>query len=93
MARVQRDPEERIADSARDRGVHRRAGLADPQRRIPRPDRLEVRPHEPIDVVADVLVKVRGILDDEAGAAVERAPDPEGDRERIAALDGVGRPG
>ena len=42
---------------------------------------------EPIDVVADPVRQLGRVLDDEPGAAVQRAPDPEGDRERVAALD------
>jgi hypothetical protein len=64
------------------------AGLADVQRLVPLRDRREVGRDEPFDVVADPGRQLVGVLDDEPGAAVERAPDAEGDGERVPALDG-----
>ncbi len=84
---VQEDPEERVAEVAVDDVEQRAAGLPDVQRPVPLGDRLEVRRHQPLDVVADPVRQLRRVLDDEAGAAVERAPDPERDREPVAALD------
>ena len=51
------------------------AGLADAQRAVPLGDRLEVRRHQPLDVVADAARQLGGVLDHEAGPAVQRAPD------------------
>ena len=87
MAGVEEDPEERVAEVAVDDRLERAAGLADPQRAVPLGDRREVRPDEPLDVVADPVRQLGGVLDDEPGPAVERAPDPERDREPVAALD------
>ena len=87
VARVEEDPEERVAQAAVDDRLERAAGLADVERLVPLGDGLEVRPDEPVDVVADSVGQLRGVLDDEARATVERAPDPERDRERVAALD------
>ena len=42
---------------------------------------------EPLDVVADPGRQLGRVLDDEARPAVQRAPDPERDREPVAALD------
>ena len=53
MAGVEEDPEERIAQPARDDLVERAAGLADPERAVPLGDGLEVGPDEPLDVVPD----------------------------------------
>jgi hypothetical protein len=61
--------------------------LADVQRAVPLGDGLEVGRHQPLDVVADTGRQLGRVLDDEAGAAVERAPDAEGDGQRVAALD------
>ena len=44
---------------------------------------------QPLDVVADRVRQLGCVLDHEAGAAGERAPDAEGGRERVAALDGA----
>ena len=63
------------------------ADLPDVDRGVPRADRREVGPNEPIDVVADRRRQLAGLLHDEPGAARQRAPDPERPRERVAALD------
>jgi hypothetical protein len=54
---------------------------------VPLGHRLEVRADEPLDVVADPVGQLGRVLDDEPGAAVQRPPDPERDREAIAAFD------
>ena len=61
--------------------------LADPERAVPLGDGLEVRRHEPVDVVADAVRQPARVLRHEPGPAVERAPDPERDGQRVAALD------
>ena len=92
MAGVQEDPEERVAEAAGDDLVQDARRSADPQGAVPLGDGGEVRPDEPVDVVADRRRQLRGVLDDETGAAVERAPDTEGDCEPIAPFDDpVGR--
>ena len=55
--------------------------------RVPLGDRREVRADQPLDVVADRVGELGGVLDHEPGAAGERSPDPEGGGERVAALD------
>ena len=84
---VQEDAEERVAQATVDDLVERAARLADAQRAVPLGDRLEVRPDEPIDVVADLRRQLRRIVDDETRAAVQRTPDAERDGEPIATLD------
>ena len=93
MARVEEDPEERVAEPPLDDLVERAARLADAECAVPLGDGLEIRPDEPVDVIADSRRQLGGVLDDEPRAAVERAPDPERDREPVAALDRAGRPG
>ena len=66
MARVQEDPEERVAEVAVDDRLERAAGLADVERLVPLGDRGEVRPDQPIDVVADPGRQLRRVLDEEA---------------------------
>ena len=63
----------------------------DAERRVPLGDGLEVGRHEPLDVVADARRQLGRILDDEAGPAVERAPDAERDRERDRRARWAGR--
>ena len=93
VARVQEDAEERVAQAAVDDRLERAARLADVQRLVPLDDRLEVRPDEPVDVVPDAGRQLRRVLDDEAGATVERAPDPERGREPDRPARSAGRPG
>ena len=52
MARVQEDPEERIAESAGDDLVERAGREADVKRLVPLRDRGEVRSDQPVDVIA-----------------------------------------
>ncbi len=87
VARVEEDAKERVAEAARDDVVEDAAGLADVERLVPLPDRLEIRPDQPVDVIGDRRRQLPGILDDEPGPAGERAPDPERDGEPVAALD------
>ena len=61
--------------------------LPDVQCLVPVDDGFEVGRDEPLDVVLRVSVELGRVLHDEAGPAVERAPDAERDRERIATLD------
>ena len=61
--------------------------LADVQRAVPLGDRREVRRDEALDVVLGALRQLGRVLDDEAGPAVQRAPDPERDGEGVAPLD------
>ena len=70
-----------------DRRAARPPVSADAHRAVPLGDRREVRRHQPIDVVADPLGQLVRRLDHEPGPAGERAPDAEGGREPIAALD------
>ena len=63
------------------------AGLPDVERAVPLGDGREVRPDEPVDVVADPVRQLGGVLDHEARPAGQRAPDPERDGEPVAALD------
>ena len=93
VARVEEDAEERVAEPAVDDGLEDAARLADAERHVPLGDRLEVRRDEPLDVVLDALRELRRVRDDEARAARERPPDPEGRREGVAALDDAGRSG
>ena len=72
---------------AHDRVVQRSAGLPDAQALVPRGDRLEIGRHEALDVIPDRGRQLGGVLDHEAGPAVERTPHAERDGERIAALD------
>ncbi len=87
MAGVQAHAEERVAEVALDDALQLAADLTDVQRAVPLGDRHEVRRDEAVDVVPPVLVELVRVLHDEAGAAVERSPDAEGDRERITPLD------
>ena len=87
VARVQEDPEERIAEPPVDDRLEVAARDADPEGPVPLDDGGEVRPDQPVDVVADRLRELGGVLDDEPGPAVQRPPDPEADREPVAALD------
>ena len=84
---VQEDPEERVAEPAVDDLLERPARLPDADRAIPLGDRLEIRSHELLDVVADARRQLAGILDDEPGPAVQRAPHAECHREPVSALD------
>src|SRR6476620_12409699 len=67
--------------------LERTTDLADPERLVPLRHGLEIRPNEPIDIVPGRARELRRILDHEAGAAVQGAPDPEGDGERVTAFD------
>ena len=67
--------------------LERSTSLPDVERRVPGGDRLEVGADEAIDVVADSRGQLGRVLHDEAGPAVERAPDPEGGGEPVPALD------
>ena len=87
VARVEEDAEERVAEVSVDDLVERASGLADVQRAVPLGHRLEVRGDQPLHVVADPRRQLRRIFDDESGAAVQRAPDAERDREAVAAFD------
>ena len=80
-------PKNGVAEMAVDDLLQRPADLADVQRAVPLGDRLEVRRDQPLDVVGDPVGQLRRVLGDEAGTAVERTPDPERHRQRIAALD------
>ena len=82
-----RTPKNGIAEVAVDDALQLAADLPDVQCLVPVDDRLEVRRDEPLDVVLRVSVELGRVLHDEAGPAVERAPDAERDRERIATLD------
>ena len=94
VARVEEDAEERVAEVAVDDRLEGAAGLADVQRLVPLGDRREVRRRPAARRSRrSPSGSSGGVLDDEPGAAVERAPDPEGHRERVAALDRRGRPG
>ena len=96
MARVQEDPEERVAEAAIDDLLERAAGLADAQRLVPLGDRLEVRPDEPVDVVPDPVRQLRRVLDDEPGAAVSAPQIPNATVNRsprsIGRSPGLSRP-
>ena len=75
MARVQEDPEERVAEVAIDDLLERAAGLADVERAVPLGDRREVRPDQPLDVVAGCPSgSSAGVLDDEARPRQFSAP-------------------
>src|SRR5688572_26670633 len=87
VARVEEDPEERVAEPACDDLVERPARLADPERAVPFGDRLEVRPDEPVHVVADPGRQLARVLEDESRPTIERAPDPEGHGEPVAPLN------
>ncbi len=52
VTRIEEDAEERVAEVALDDVVERAAGLPDAERPVPLRDRLEVRPDQPLDVVA-----------------------------------------
>ena len=93
MPGVEEDPEERVAEMAVDDGLERAAGLADVQGAVPLGDGREVGADQALDVVGDAGREPGRVLDDETGPAGERAPDPEGDREPVAALDRRDRPG
>ena len=93
MARVEEDAEERVAQPAVDDLLQRAAGLSDAQRPVPLDDGLEVRTGEALDVVADAGLQLAGVLDDPTGTAVERSPDTERGRERVATLDRAGPTG
>ena len=75
VAGVEEDPEERVAEPPVDDLLEHPARLPDAQRPVPLGDRLEIRPDEPLDVVADARRQLAGVLDDEPGPAVQRAPD------------------
>src|SRR5581483_8180521 len=87
VARVEREVEERVAEVPAHHGVDVAARDADADRLVPLRRTGEVGGCELVDVIADAGGKVRRILDQEAGAAGEPAPDPEGAGEGIAALD------
>ena len=87
MPGVDEDPEEGVAEAAVDDRLQRAADLADMEGAVPLGDGLEVRGHEPVDVVLHPVRQLRCVVDHEAGPAVERPPDPERDGERIAPLD------
>src|SRR5688572_14515398 len=87
VARIEEDPEERIAEPAPDDLRQRTSGLSDPERPIPLGHRLEIRTDQPLDVVTDARGKLRLARDDEACTAVEGAPDAERRGEWIAARD------
>ena len=68
--------------------VQRAARLADVERLVPLGDRLEIRPDQPLDVVGDRRPAAPSASSTTNPARqVERAPDPERDREPVAALD------
>ena len=79
--------EERIAEVTVDGGLEFAADLSDVQRAVPVGDGLEVWSDETFDVVDGALGQLLRLLDDEARPAVQRPPDPERDRERVAPLD------
>ncbi len=81
VAGVEEDAEERVAQPAVDDLLQRAAGLADAQRPVPLDDRLEIRPGEPLDVVADADLQLAASSTTQPGATVERAPDSERGRE------------
>ena len=88
MPGVEEDAEERVAEMAQAMmSWSSPPADADADRPVPLGDRGEVRRHEALDVVADAVRAARGILDHEAGAAGQGAPDAEGGGERVAALD------
>ena len=75
MAGIERDPEERITQTAVDDRLQLATHLADVQRAVPLGHRLEVRRHQPLDVVGGPVGELRRVLGDETGAAIERSPD------------------
>ena len=77
MPGVERDSEERVAQVAVDDGLEFAAHLADVQRLVPVGHGREVRRDEAFDIVVGSVGKLRRILDDESGPAVERSPDPK----------------
>ena len=87
MAGIEEDAEERVAEVAVDDLLEHASHLADVQRLVPLGHGGEVGHDEPLDVVVDPCGQLRRLLDDEACPAVECAPDAEGRRQRIAALD------
>ena len=87
MAGIEGDPEERIAQVAVDDRLQLATDLADVESAVPLGHRLEVRRHQPFDVVAGPVGELRCVLGNEAGAAIERSPDAERDRERVASFD------
>jgi hypothetical protein len=84
---VEGDTEERVAQMTVDDGLQLAAHLADMQRLVPIGHGREVRRDEAFDVVLCSVGQLRRILHQEAGAAVERPPDTERDRERVAPFD------
>ena len=68
-------------------------GSADPERLVPLRDRAEIRPDQPLDVVADPVRQLGRVLDDEPGPTGQGAPDPERDREPVPLLDRRRSPG
>ncbi len=87
VAGVQEDAEERVGEASGDDLVQGAADLADAHGAVPLGDGLEIGADEARHVVADRLGQLRRLFDDEARTAVEPSPDPERDRERVAALD------
>ena len=85
---IEKEPEEGIAQVPVDDVEQDATGLAHVQRRIPLGDRAEVRPDQPLDVVADPVRQLGCVLDHPPCPARQRAPDPERDRERIPVFDG-----
>ena len=70
-------------------------GDADPERLVPLDDRREIRPDQPVDVVARSPLGQLGWRPRRRSPARQvRAPQiPNADGEPIAALDRLGRPG
>ena len=77
MAGVEEDAEERVAEVPIDDARQLAAGDADVERLVPLGDGVEVGRHEPLDVVLDAARQLGGVLDHEARATVEGAPDPK----------------
>ena len=93
VPRVEEDAEEWVAQVAVDDGLQGTAGLAHVEGLQPLGDGQEVGRHQALHVVGDARRQLRGLLHHEAGPAVQRAPDAEGGREGVAALDDAGRVG
>jgi len=76
VARVERDPEEWVAQVPVDDFPQGAAGLADTQCPVPLGYRLEIRSYKALDVVRDARRQLFRAVDHEAGPAVERAHTP-----------------
>src|SRR3954451_8315039 len=84
---IERNAEEVVTEMSVDDLLESAAGLSDMQCAVPLGDRREVRGDEAFDVVVCDVGQFVGVLDQEAGSAVQRTPDPERDREWIAAFE------